>query len=499
MKKKEFLKILIMAIVIFLFSCSQITYFAPQEASKIQASKKIWIKVKDQSTFVLRDVKIENDKIIGAAKGKLIAIDFAEIESVWVERTDLIVGYAVIPSIVIAILLINGINTAPPPPPPSGCCPFIYSFDGDKFVFDAEPLGAAICQGLKRSEWCGLDHLKAVDGRYRLKVANEMDETQSLDEIKLLVVDHPPGTRVVPDYFGNLQVFSHIVYPASARDGQGRNILPLLGRDDNVFWQSREQNRPTAATGNPRDELVLEFPKPENARQVKLLADAWTTMAGARAAKEYLAMMGDSLDRFYQEINSAGPALQKYMAWLFEEELYLMRVYVETPQGWSPRGVIVGGGPYIAKEKAYVLDIADVPGDILRIKLMPPEGFWMIDRLATDFNPAQPVPGMEISAIEASGAEAQEKLNLLAGTNNRFLVMPEKGESFDLVFPAPAEPPSGTIRSVILKASGFYTIHLEARGECREELKRLFFDSPGLAIEPASRQPEQTKKNAHGK
>ncbi len=132
-------------------------------------------------------------------------------------------------------------------------CPFIYSFDGQRFVFDAEPLGGAICAGLARTDLSRLDFVKPVDGEYRLLVRNEVPETQFIDRMKLLVVDHPADALVYPDLQGNFYAFKQVRGVSSAFDEKGMSLTNFLRASDNVVWQthlssaSREVDAPATA------------------------------------------------------------------------------------------------------------------------------------------------------------------------------------------------------------------------------------------------------------
>ena len=57
-------------------------------------------------------------------------------------------------------------------------CPFVYSWDGTRYVFDAEPYGGAIARGLEKDDYSELGQLREADGRYKLRMTNEVDETQ---------------------------------------------------------------------------------------------------------------------------------------------------------------------------------------------------------------------------------------------------------------------------------------------------------------------------------
>ena len=91
---------------------------------------------------------------------------------------------------------------------PTGSCPYLYAWDGKRFRFVTDLLGAAPA-GLPISEtrfieadpdeyvWIGDDSTFPVrHGYYVLQITEELREVLYLDEAKLVVVDHPQGTEV---------------------------------------------------------------------------------------------------------------------------------------------------------------------------------------------------------------------------------------------------------------------------------------------------------------
>ncbi len=375
-------------------------------------------------------------------------------------------------------------------------CPFVYSFDGEQYVFDAEPYGGATCVGLKRTEWCNLEHLREVDGRYRLRLTNEVDETQHTDELKLLVVDHPAGTQVVPDETGVLHTVSSPELPISARDRLGRDLLQLLAPDDAFFWESQLQGRDDAWDAVLREELTFEFPRPKGARQASLLFNGCNTVWASQMLKRYLELHGREVQACYDRMNSSSLVRGAIEAWNVREELYRLQIRVETAQGWVTKGTVVGGGPFISESKAYPIDVSDVEGDTLRVQLRPPAGFWMINSLAVEYGDGRPVRVREIAplgAVDHAGADLREAL---AATDDRYVSMPEIGQWAEITFAAPPRAP-GSLRSFVVKASGYYDIHLSAHGDPRRDILARYQSEPGFgarfALQEYRRFVEETR------
>jgi hypothetical protein len=228
----------------------------------------------------------------------------------------------------------------------------------------------------------------------------------------------------------------------------------------------------------------LEFPKPQNAKTAKLLVHAGTTPWGSQAAEGFLKLFGRGISAWYNEVNSLGPAYYRTMSWYMRDELYLLHIRVETGRGWEERGLIYGGGPFLTKNKAYALDVHDVPGEVLRIKLTPPLNFWTFDSLAVDYSEDAPVSAVELAPVQALDRAGRDVREDLALNDNRYLVMQRTGDSVELVFEAPPQAP-GTVRTIFVKASGYYNIHLEGLGESQTALIEKIFNVPGTALQNA--------------
>ncbi len=418
-------------------------------------------------------------------------IPLSEVDLVWVRKTNwpLTIGVSAIPVALLLAVAVNALNSPPVQPPPDPgieSCPFVYSFDGEHYVLEAEPYGGAVCPGLERTEWVGLDYLKPVDGRYKLILSNELDEVEHVNELKLVVVDHPAGVTVVPEPYGKMRTIAPPRPPTSARDGDGRDILPLVAAKDGAFWYSHLEGLNPENDEELKDELLLEFARPAGAQKAKLIANVWTTVWGSQAIKPLLASQGRELGSFFEEINAGGPALFSVMSWFAREEMYNLQFRVETSSGWKTKALVFGGGPVIAKDKAYQLDLSDVLGDTVRVKLTPAAGFWMIDHLSLDFSEDVTVRVTELSADTALDDAGRDIGGHLAADDNSYFVIPKDSRPATLEFAAPPSIP-GLARTVFVKARGYYDLLLKTEGEPTLDLDKMI-DTPGESIRFALRQ-----------
>jgi hypothetical protein len=487
------------AFVVFTFSC----YYTKQEKIETVVSKKgndiqiLAVQKKSGERIEFPKGKPGNiigDKIVGEVvdetnKKIAVSIPISDVELVWVRKTDVartllaVVGGAALAYVGIMIVILLTKES----------CPFVYSFDGEKYIFDAEPYSGAICQGLKRTEWCGLQYLEEVNGEYRILVTNEVHETQYTDEVKLLVVDHPEGIQVVPGPLRGIHTVSKPIVPNRAYDQNGNDLTSYVCKNDWVFWNSRNDEKNPDQLEDLRDELIFEFPKPKNATKAKLVFNGCNTLWGSQTLKRYLDLYGNQVSKWYDEIKNFGPAYFNMFNTHVREELYSLQIRVETEKGWKSKGIIFGGGPLVSEDKVYILDLEDVPGDTLKIKLTPPAAYWMINYLAVDYTGDLPVKTTEIQAVKAVDHNGQEVGKILAETDNNYLAMPNIGNSVQLVFPVP-DRIAHMERTVILKASGYYDIHLNAQGEPQIEILNRIHNEPGFVVQYSFKEYLQWKQ-----
>jgi hypothetical protein len=135
-----------------------------------------------------------------------------------------------------------------------GSCPLLFAWDGRRFVFVNDFLGAGslgetgpdgTCRPPRSQEALAFssEQLAPRDGQYVLKITEPMDETTYLDHLQLVVIDHEPGLRVYPEErfvttgpppSQRLVAFSKEVFPVRARDHRGRDVTETLRHWDRV-------------------------------------------------------------------------------------------------------------------------------------------------------------------------------------------------------------------------------------------------------------------------
>ncbi len=401
-----------------------------------------------------------------------------DIKSLIVKKEEVNIGattFAVI-GITIGVAAIIGLIIA------ASSCPFIYSFNGEKYIFDAEPYGGSVSEGLKKTDYSRLEDLKAVDGKYKLLMKNITDETQYTDELKLLVIEHPVNTEVAPDINGYFFVFKKALPPLSVTDESGKEVTIFFNKKDNVQWQTDLPFDTLYVNKKLKHELIIKFSKPKDAKKVKLLINAGTAQWGEYMIKRMLEYRGNKVDNWYEDIDKKGIELLKLYKFVEREELFIMNANVFENGKWVTRGTVSAGGPYMDEDRIVELNIENVTGDTLFIKLSPPYGYWKFDYAGavyeSDINPKI----TELSLSYAKNEKGQDLRDSLSAIDGNYYTMPDSASAAKLEFEVPS-PVEDMNRSLYLKTTGYYEIHLKKDKPEQTELIEKIYNTPGLIPE----------------
>ena len=87
---------------------------------------------------------------------------------------SILFGIALIPAAYVAIVLLALLIMLLS----GNSCPFIYTYDGQDFVFAGEIYSGAVYPPLERHDYLLLSELEEEDGIYKMKISNQLEEVQ---------------------------------------------------------------------------------------------------------------------------------------------------------------------------------------------------------------------------------------------------------------------------------------------------------------------------------
>jgi len=394
------------------------------------------------------------------------ATPLADVASIEVRRVDAggtvlaVVGVGASVALVYAAVdAISKIDLNPPRQSASSMnikisCPLVYSWDGRRWRLDSGTFGGAIMEALQRTDLDNLDFARAEGGFLRLRVANELEETDHLDALAVLAVDHDSAVTVAPGPDGSIHTLGTLVAPLRATDDRGADALPRVRAADGWNWESGLSGRDPRVAADLRAWLDLTFVRPRGASRAHLVLDGNSSTWGTYLLGEFIRAHGAETGAWYDAMN-AHPAAALAMQARLAREAFL-NVAVLTPAGWRSAGMFWEAGPEIVKRQVLDLDLSQVVGDTVVVRLASAPSFWTIDRVAMDFTADGATVVHELALVSARDHAGQDVAPLIAAVDHRAYVL-ERGAGADVVFAVPPLP-AGFGRTFLLRSTGWYRV-----------------------------------------
>jgi Flp pilus assembly protein TadD len=185
-----------------------------------------------------------------------------------------------------------------------GSCPYLYAWDGKRFRFvtdilGAAPLGLPVAEGRYTEAnpeeliWIGNEQtFLPRDGKYQLQITEELREVLYLDEAKLVVVDHEPGTEVhstdkllpgKPFPRGALLTLYHEHSLQRAETLDGQEVTASLKSVDGRRVAPPKLRVPQLRGLAEPHGLILDFGALDKSKPLVLVMNGWIRFGGGMA------------------------------------------------------------------------------------------------------------------------------------------------------------------------------------------------------------------------
>ena len=178
----------------------------------------------------------------------------------------------------------------------SGSCPMVFTWNGEAFEFITDvlgvaPLGASAGDGryfpVDHDEYiqiAGESLAPDIDGRYEIRITEELREVAYLDEIRLIAVDHPQEVDIFTNDkfkappFPDFRLFgvTQRTYPVRAHDHRGRDVLQKLLIRDRTYPDNFARDYAGVAETHF---ITLDFGKKARSDRAILVLNGWVDWA----------------------------------------------------------------------------------------------------------------------------------------------------------------------------------------------------------------------------
>jgi hypothetical protein len=325
-------------------------------------------------------------------------------------------------------------------------CPFIYTETNNSFEFAGEAYGGAIYPSLERDDYMPLPGFTAKNGKYGIRIANELLEKQYTNLAELIIAVTPDDSQVLIDKYGTPYTYSSPQEPVQALSYPGYDVKKALLAKDRTSWLFDEGN------GDDREasDLYLTFTRPRGTTQGKLLLRAQNSLWLDYVYGKFNEQFGSSYEELV-EAQKKEPA-SKLNAWSREQEIPLS-VSLLTPTGWREVDVFNVIGPLASRDLIMPINLDGIDSDSVQLRLRTGLMFWEIDYAAMDFTNNRTVEIIKIHPDSALDELGKNVLSEVRDADSKYLAQTEVGNVVTLSYPSPNTKGK---RSIFLHSRGYY-------------------------------------------
>lgn len=310
-------------------------------------------------------------------------------------------------------------------------CPFLYAWDGTRYVLEAEPFGVAWGRALEMTTWHLLPATADEGGTIRLRLSNERQETHYIDSIDLYRIELGSATAAALDAGGRAWPVSRPVAPLAAQDRSGRDIEPLLGAADGRLWEC------DAASLTPdsgfEDVIEMSFARPGRTAEGTLILTGINTTFSAFMYDRMRRWMGDQSPVLAHAVETDPGMIARLREYLGDASL---AVSVWDGHAWVSEGAFLPEANAVPFTRAMRIRLPGGAQDPVRIRLRSMADVWRLDALAMEWGAAPPLPMTRVPFKSATGPAGEDARDDLAAKDGRYAVL-LSSDRIDLEFAAP--------------------------------------------------------------
>jgi hypothetical protein len=325
-------------------------------------------------------------------------------------------------------------------------CPEVYVANGNEYHIAGEIYAGAMSASMERDDYLQLTSLQPVNGTYAIRIAGKGSESDQTNLAELAIVEHSPQTTVAFDLNGQAHSIADAQSPIEANNRDDQDVLPLVAREDSAYAFFDDVGKSDKSMST----IDMRFARPKDQQEGKLVIRGSSTEWQGYVYEKFIEQFGTAYHA-YAEAQAKKPATEHY-AWLQAQGLSLS-VYIETPKGWVLQGAIPPTGAWVDRDIVVTIDLADVPGDAVNVRLSCAFMAWQVDQVAMDFSPDEKMRIITIPPFTATDEKGQDVTHLLTATDDRYLVQADSGSVVTVTYLAPP-----------LRQDRAYTAFLHGRG-----------------------------------
>jgi len=323
-------------------------------------------------------------------------------------------------------------------------CPYVAIINPDGTEsFQGSLFPGSIFKMLKRTDNLVLgNHQKAENGLMEIKVYNELEEVQYIDNVELLGINHSFN------YLGlnqenELIAFNQGELPITAKAQNGVDVLTAITKRDDVDYNFDE-----IGTDDKLNSLELTFNTKNLQPNAQLVIRAQQSKWLEQTAEVFFQQFGTYFPKWVNEMNDGDANKYNQNA---KNQGISLNAYAKKNGTWEYIGSYQNVGTVAKRDITIPIDLSSY-GEQVEIKLECAHAFWDVDQVSLTSEWNTDLQTTSFSVVSAVNEKGEIVKDIISKIDNKYVTQAKKGTFTTVKFEVPEEFEG----SLVLNASGYY-------------------------------------------
>jgi len=322
-------------------------------------------------------------------------------------------------------------------------CPHVYVHDGAHYSYNNTLFTGATSPILERSDYKVMPDYVPNSSEYQFQIRNEDHEIQYINQLELIVAEHPEGVQVLADQSGGLYSISK---PISAKsitdDGESDLTQTLKTQDGEAYLFNNEQSTEFS-------NVYAKFQSPGQSSKAKIVVSARNTKWGSVVYNEFSSLFGEKYEKWVSKNHNK--SLDKVRSSMKKAGIPMV-VSIKQGSEWVDLESIDLIGDVSFNSLVIPVDGAYLTEGEIEIRIQSGFAFWALDHVAMDFSENELGKVSYLKPKAALSNNMKDFKNALLDDDEQYTSQ-EEHEQIDISFTG---LPKGINRTVILHSKGYY-------------------------------------------
>jgi hypothetical protein len=356
---------------------------------------------------------------------------------------------------------------------PSGSCPFVSAYNGEEFITQGELYAGSVYPQLARHDYLPLSMRPVSEGKLQIKISNDQQEVQNTDLAELMVITHNQNVQMLVDENGKLYSVSKPHVPVTAISNDKNIIDAVSKQDDDLIYAYDDTSKNTHS--NP---VELTFNKESNSKKAKLIFNVrnslWIDYVFNKMMEGYGIYYPEFVKRQHKK------SAEQLISWINAQKIPLT-VSILTNNGWQKLTDIYPVGPLSFRKTIVPVNIADIPGNTIQLKLTSGFMFWELDYAAIDFTEDHNYTIEKLLPAKALDENGKDVTAQLSAADENYLVQPVTGNIATVEYAYTSTAAENKTQTYVLHSKGFYEYVRDYKNKPEVKFLRQFKNAGALS------------------